>query len=138
MKRSLLSLSIAFASIIGTRDVRAASTFAGALLTGNCLGYWFTVSTGFAWTSAGIFGPAGPHSTSTNLVADLRPWLFGFTPGADQASYGGEVPLGDEAVGDLRRGKLYLSLETAQYPQGEIRGQILPVGPDHGSRLRKP
>ena len=106
-------------------------------LTGNCLSYWFTVSTSFAWTSAGIFGPAGPHSTSANLVADLHPWLFGFTPGANEASYGGEVPLSDEAVGDLKRGKLYLSLATAEYPQGEIRGQLLPVGPDHGSRPGK-
>ena len=101
-------------------------------LTGNCLGYWFTVRTNFAWTSAGIFGPAGPHSTSTNLVADLHPWLFSVTPGASETSFGGEVPLGDEGVGELKRGKLYLSVATAQ--EGIIRGQILPVGPGHGSR----
>ena len=49
----------------------------------------------------------------------------------------GNIILSDEAVGDLRRGKLYLSLATAEYPQGEIRGQLLPVGPDHGSRPGK-
>jgi hypothetical protein len=100
-------------------------------LTANCLSYSFTVSTDFAWTSAGIFGPAGPHSTSTNLIADLRPWLFSITPGASHVSYGGEVPLTDEAVRALKRRKLYINLATAQCPQGEIRGQIVPVGPVH-------
>ena len=62
-------------------------------LTGNCLGYSFAVTTDFAWTSAGIFGPAGPHSTSTNLIAALGP-LFGvLIPGASHVSYSGEVPL---------------------------------------------
>lgn len=103
-------------------------------LTGNCLSYSATVATNFAWASVGIFGPAGPHSTSTNLIADLRPWLFAFTPGASQISYAGEVPLTDEAVGELKSGKLYVNLATTQYPQGEIRGQILPVGPVHDRR----
>jgi hypothetical protein len=105
---------------------RGSGTFT---LTGNCLGYSLTVATNFAWASVGIFGPAGPHSTSTNLIADLSPWLFGITLGASQISYGGEVPLSDEAVAELKRGRLYVNFVTAQHPQGEIRGQILPVGP---------
>ena len=100
-------------------------------LTGNCLAYSLTVATNFAWASVGIFGPAGPHSTSPNLVAALGP-LFGvLLPGASQISYAGEVPLTDEAVAELKRGSLYVNFLTAQHLQGEIRGQILPVGPVH-------
>lgn len=132
-------VSIPFAAELSGANERPPnpSAFEGSgtfTLTGNCLSYSFTVSYGFAWTSAGIFGPAGRHSTSANLVADLQPWLFGFTPGAEQASNGGKVPLSDDAVDELKRGKLYLSLATAQYPQGELRGQILPVRPVHDSR----
>ena len=109
---------------------RGSGTFT---LTGNCLGYSLTVPTNFAWTSVGILGPAGPHSTSTNLAAVLGPLLGVLLPGASQVSYSGEVPLTDEAVGELKRGRLYVNFATAQYPQGEIRGQILPVGPVHES-----
>jgi hypothetical protein len=49
---------------------RSSGTFT---LTGNCLSYSVTVATNLAWASVGIFGSAGPHSTSTNLIADLRP-----------------------------------------------------------------
>jgi hypothetical protein len=102
-------------------------------LTGNCLAYSLTVATNFAWASVGIFGPAGPHSTSPNLVAALGP-LFGvLLPGASQITYAGEVPLTDEAVGELKRGSLYVNFLTAQHLQGEIRGQILPAGPVHKS-----
>ena len=107
---------------------RSSGTFT---LTGNCLSYSVMAATNFAWTSLGIFGPADPHATSTNLIAALGP-LFGvLLPGASQLSYAGEVPLTDEAVAELKRGRLYVSFMTAQYPQGEIRGQILPVGPVH-------
>jgi hypothetical protein len=107
---------------------RGSGTFT---LTGNCLGYSLKVATNFAWTSIGIFGPAGPHSNSTNLVAALGP-LFGvLLPGASQVSCDGEVPLTDEAVGELKRGTLHVNVATAQYPQGEIRGQILPLKPVH-------
>ena len=102
-------------------------------LTGNCLGYSVTVATNLAWASVGIFGPAGPHSNSANLIAALGP-LFGvFLPGASQITYAGEVPLADEAVDELKRGRLYVNFVTARYPRGEIRGQILPVRPVHES-----
>jgi hypothetical protein len=102
-------------------------------LTGNCLAYSLTVATNFAWGSVGIFGPASPHSTSTGLVVALGPLFGAIIPGASQISYGGEVPLTDEAVDELKRGRLYVNFVTAHYPQGEIRGQILPVGPVHES-----
>lgn len=77
---------------------RGSATFT---LTGNCLAYSLTVPTNFAWPSVGIFGPAGPHSTSTNVVAALGP-LFGvLLPGATQVNYSGEVPLTDEAASEL-------------------------------------
>jgi hypothetical protein len=36
------------------------------------------------------------------------------------------MPLTDQAIEELNRGKLYLEFATAQYPEGELRGQILP------------
>ena len=111
-----------------------ASPFRGSgtfTLTGNCFAYSLTVPTNFAWSSVGVFGPAGPHSTSTNLVAAIGPLLGVLLPGASQVTYSGEVPLTDEAVGELKRGRLYVNFATAQYPQGELRGQILPLKPVH-------
>lgn len=139
LQQDTVPIPIPFTATLSVADERPrnASAIDGSgtfTLTGNCLSYSFTVSTGFAWTSAGIFGPAGPHSTSTNLIAALGPLLGVLIPGASHVSYSGEVPITDEAVGDLKRGKLYLSLATAQHPQGELRGQILPVRPAQNSR----
>ncbi len=103
-------------------------------LTGNCLAYSFTVATNFAWTSVGVFGPARPHSTSINLIADLGPLFGAIIPGASQISYAGQVAITDEAVDELKRSRLWVNFVTAQHPQGEIRGQILPLGPVHDSR----
>jgi len=42
-----------------------------------------------------------------------------------------EAPLTDELLEDLRDGKMYMSIHTSNYPDGEVRGQIingLPAG----------
>jgi len=56
--------------------------------------------------------------------------MFASNPGTGQiSSIGGGVILGDMAIEDLKQGKLYVNLATAQYPAGELRGQIVPIRP---------
>src|SRR5439155_22099903 len=52
---------------------RGTATFS---LTVNCLFFSFAVDLDFPGFSAGVYGPADPHSNSTNLVSDLGA-LFG-------------------------------------------------------------
>jgi hypothetical protein len=108
-------------------------------LVGTCLSYSFAVDAGFAWTSAGLFGPARPHSSSGQLFADAIPFadMIMFEAGSSQVIRFGGVTLSDDAIDQLKRGKLYVSFRSAQYPDGEIRGQILPV-PDHQHRHNGP
>lgn len=111
-------------------------------LIANYLTFSLAMDAGFAWTSAAIFGPAGPRSNSRNLVAELDT-LFGvasvpLSPGqpaiATQVTYSGALNLTDPQADQLKRGELYVNFLTVRYPRGEIRGQILPVPPNEGSR----
>jgi hypothetical protein len=94
----------------------------------NCSLTW---DRGLPWVAGGIFGPAGHHSTSTNFIADLStPQRFSISGGPDAQEpivYHGAVSLSEDDVKQLKLGKLYVNLLTAEYPGGEIRGQILPV-----------
>ena len=108
---------------------RGSGTFG---LTGNCLSYSLAVDLGFPGFSVGIYGPASRHSSSTNLVADFGALLGVLIPGGQadfpgQIVYAGQLSLNDEQVEQLTRGRLFVNFLTAQYPEGEIRGQILPA-----------
>jgi len=95
-------------------------------LSGNCLHFTLAADAGFAWGAAGILGPANRHSNSTNIAS--FPMLIGVSlPGQPQVIYNGDIPLSDEAVELLYRGELYVSFASAQYPAGELRGQIVPM-----------
>jgi len=80
-------------------------------------------------TAARILGPAGHHSTSTNVIADVStPMAISWDIGSDfvQVNYHGGVSLSDEDIKQLKLGKLYLNLSSACLLTGEVRGQILP------------
>ena len=54
-----------------------------------------------------------------------------FSPPAPDGERGGFIyrgvfALSDNEVGDLQAGRLYVAIASAQYPNGEIRGQIVP------------
>lgn len=112
-------------------------------LTGNNLAYTLTADADFAWTTAGIYGPAAQHSNSSKLVAQLDTSLgvFAANPGqttpASGVTYSGTVTLTDQQAADLKRGLLCVNFLTVRYPKGEIRGQILAVGPVHDSRFHR-
>jgi hypothetical protein len=126
------------ATLSGANEVSPnASPYSGTVtftLTGNCLSYNLAVDFGLSWTAVGIFGPIVPHKNSTTLIANLDTSLgvfFSGEPGTTgQVLYTGWVSLDDEAIKLLKNGKLFVNFLTAQFPHGEIRGQILPAFDD--------
>jgi hypothetical protein len=100
------------------------------IFTQNVLAYTYTTDPGFAWSLAGIYGPAAQHSKALELFAqfDTSFGVIAFNPGQPTAPsgiiYSGTVSLTDEQATDLKRGLCYLNFLTTRYPKGEIRGQI--------------
>ena len=104
-------------------------------LNGDILTYDLELDLTFAPTRAGIFGPASPASGSRCLVANLHgytvkpppspqfnePFVFG------SISYTGAVALTEKQVNELRTGWLYVNFISDGFPQGELRGQIVPA-----------
>jgi hypothetical protein len=68
-------------------------------------------------TMAHIHGPASPGSNAGVVVP-----FPGVTGGAEKAS--GKAKLTQAQYGDLAAGLYYVNVHTAQYPGGEIRGQL--------------
>jgi len=99
---------------------RGASGRFSATLNGTTLTYrlTFTHLSGPA-TAAHIHGPAARHVAASVLVG-----LCG--PCTSPAS--GTVTLTQAQVDHLNAGKIYVNVHTAKNPNGEIRGQINPVG----------
>ena len=65
-------------------------------------------------TAAHFHGPADPGQTAGPVVPveDL------------ESPMEGEATLDDAQIADLQAGKWYFNIHTAQYPDGEIRGQL--------------
>jgi hypothetical protein len=103
--------------------------------TGNILAYTLTADPGFAWTLAGIYGPASHRSNSPELVAQLDTSLgaiavnLGEPTAPSGVTYSSTVTLTDQQATNLKRGLCYLNFLTTWYPKGEIRGQIQCVPP---------
>jgi hypothetical protein len=133
------------ATLSGANEVPPnASPYTGTAtftLTGSCLSYSLAVDFGLSWSAIGIFGPTVPHKNSTNLIVNLDTSL-GVLISAEPGTTGqviyttGCVSLDDEATKLLKNGKLYMNFLTAQFPHGEIRGQILPACADDQRRPR--
>ena len=70
---------------------------------------------------AGLYGPAHPgkegHLISGNLGWAISPPYI---------VYGGAVELTPSQIAQLRAGLLYVNIKSAQFPDGEVRGQIIP------------
>ena len=99
---------------------RGASGRFSATLNGTTLTYTltFTHLSGPA-TAAHIHGPAARHVAAGVLVG-----LCG--PCTSPAS--GTVTLTQAQIDQLNAGKTYVNVHTSKNPNGEIRGQINPVG----------
>ena len=76
------------------------------------------ISTDVAGESAAkVYGPAFPR--------DDGPEIFSLSLGNPKENCG---VLTKQQVKDLKAGLLYVLIKTGAFPNGEIRGQILPVG----------
>jgi hypothetical protein len=99
-------------------------------LVGNTLDYRIDLDEMLHPLSAGIFGPARHHFGSQHLVSSLdlsSGVIIGHPPGSPgQRQYSGVVTLSDRQVRLLMEGHLYADFATDKYPNGEIRGQVLP------------
>lgn len=69
-------------------------------------------------TMAHFHGPAAP-----GVAAGVQVPLMG--PMASPLA--GSATLTDPQIADLEAGKWYVNVHTAQYPKGEIRGQMTPM-----------
>jgi hypothetical protein len=66
-------------------------------------------------TAAHFHGPADPGANAGPVVP---------IDGALASPIMGEATLDDAQAADLQAGKWYFNLHTAQYPDGELRGQV--------------
>lgn len=76
----------------------------------------------FSPTFAGIYGPARPGENGPPIVGDLASAIFP----PEGLVYGGGWELTRAQIGQLKAGLLYVNIKSVQFPDGEIRGQILP------------
>ena len=108
------------------------STYDGSgtfTLTGSSLDYSVgMLAPFFLPTSAGIYGPATAGQTNS-LIFDLGSYLIDAPSGSFPGSLGyiGTLTLASQQINDLESGLWYVNFTSPTYPDGEIRGQILPV-----------
>ena len=74
--------------------------------------------------SAGIYGPAHPGKEGHLIFGNL-----GWTISPPYIVYGGGLELTPSQIAQLRAGLLYVNIKSAQFPDGEVRGQIVPETP---------
>ncbi|PYJ80630.1 MAG: hypothetical protein DME22_23775 [Verrucomicrobia bacterium] len=101
-------------------------TASGTLtLSGNTLNYSMGRN---AWdflpTSAGIYGPA-TESQNASIIFDLGSYIL--SPNPPTMSYIGAVTVTSQQINDLEGGLWYVNFNSSSFPNGEIRGQIIPV-----------
>jgi hypothetical protein len=94
--------------------------------TGSVEATFDTESKAFAWTieysgltgdatAAHFHGPAAPDANAGPVVP---------IEGSLASPIEGEATLTDEQAGQLQDGMWYFNVHTAQYPDGELRGQV--------------
>ncbi len=69
-------------------------------------------------TAAHFHGPAAPGANAGVVV----PW-----PSPVMSPLNATATLTDAQIADLKAGKWYANVHTAEHPGGEIRGQMMPV-----------
>src|SRR6266581_3686671 len=75
-------------------------------------------------SGAGIYGPAHPGKEGHLIFGNL-----GWTISPPYIVYGGGLELTPSQIAQLRAGLLYVNIKSAQFPDGEVRGQIVPETP---------
>jgi hypothetical protein len=73
-------------------------------------------------TMAYLQGPAGPGENARRVAPINVPFY------ADRSTVEDGVTLTKEQAADVLAGRWYVNVMTEKFPDGEIRGQILPLG----------
>jgi len=68
-------------------------------------------------TAAHIHGPADPGKNAPVVIKFDKP----------DSPIGGSATLTDAQAGDMKVGKWYINVHTAEHKGGEIRGQVMPA-----------
>lgn len=110
------------ANLIGAAEVPPnESTGAGTVTadfdTDTMLFKWTVTFEGLsgAATAAHFHGPAAPDENAPPVVP---------IEGMLESPIAGEATLTEEQAADLQAGKWYFNIHTAEYPDGELRGQL--------------
>jgi hypothetical protein len=111
--------------VLGGGVIFDESTFTLHLSVGCGSATGFTDLTGPA-TGAGIFGPAQTNQTAALLV-DLESLTFPAANPADGGIIFGDVVYATNDVPGLLAGLDYINIATTNNPDGEIRGQLIPL-----------
>ncbi len=124
------------ASLSGTNEVPPNhSTTTGTAtftLEGNLFRYQVFFPLPSSPTGAHIHGPAMPGQNTNALFALDGPMFAAPEPGIGGGGYAftGNRTLSSEDSSHLQAGLWYVNVTSARFPDGELRGQILPVPPD--------
>ncbi len=107
--------------------------FGTLTLNGNVLSYDIgLLFPTLAPIDAGIYGPALP-GTNGDLIFDWPSYIF--VPGVPNSTfhgglaYRGDLTLAPDQVEQLKEGLWYINISSAEFRQGELRGQICPLTP---------
>ncbi|MCX6902897.1 MAG: CHRD domain-containing protein [Verrucomicrobia bacterium] len=98
-------------------------------LMGNSLEYSVGMQPATYPSGAGVFGPASPGQTGP-LQFDLAFWgMVAPGPSGEPGGvyYLGTILLTPEQISDLQNGLWYVNIMRSDFPDGLVRGQIMPV-----------
>lgn len=70
---------------------------------------------------AGLYGPAAPDQNAVQVVPIDVPFY------ADRSTVNDGVTLTPQQASEVLAGRWYVNVMTEKYPDGEIRGQIIPL-----------
>ncbi len=124
------------ASLSGTNEVppnNSIATGTGVFtLEGNSFRYQVSMPLPFAPTGASIYGPAKLGQTAPPLFTlDGPRFVSPYPPAAEGGfAFTGSRALSSEEISQLLAGLWYVNVRSVDFPEGELRGQILPTDSD--------
>jgi hypothetical protein len=124
------------ATLSGTNEIppnNSPATGTGTFtLVANVFAYQVFMPLPFVPTGAQIHGPALPGQNTNALFALDGPMFVTPVPGGGDGGYAftGSRTVSGAEVAQLFSGMWYVNVFSAAFPDGELRGQILPPSPD--------
>ncbi|NLR58148.1 CHRD domain-containing protein [Chitinophaga polysaccharea] len=113
------------ATLTGAQETPANSSTGTGTLTGTYDPATYKLSFTLSWSKiSGV--PTGMHFHGPGAAGVAAPVVFAITgfPSAVTGTVSGTVTLSAGQAGDLLSGRWYVNIHTANFPNGEIRGQL--------------